>query len=303
MEKSDKRSIILASIFLVILLACLGFVVYIKMTYDLKDNNNVNNNAVDNQNMLSLDNIISQFNNSDLVNNYKKDFDLTVYMVKSGNGFSIKYEKTDLSEQIEGTFNNNVISIMTSGLNSKIRDDIFTELVNIVCKYQGHDNGECDTIVKDFLDGEDVEGLSVNTVSDDEVYFNIDISKKIQLVIENIDSYVFKGKEEVGYEIEFDSLKLVDPKPVFDSENNIYSFNATIKRPLEIDSSNLEIIVNVFDENKNIINVNNYDSTSFSIEGTEDTNFAYQLDLNDQNVSYDDIAYIGIYIGLKENNE
>ena len=73
MEKSDKRSIIIASIFLVILFACLGFVIYIKMTYDLKDNNvnNDNNNSViDKPTILSLDNIISSFNNSKVVSDY-----------------------------------------------------------------------------------------------------------------------------------------------------------------------------------------------------------------------------------------
>ena len=46
MEKSDKKSIIIACVFLVILLACLGFVTYIKMTYDVKNNNN-NNTTID----------------------------------------------------------------------------------------------------------------------------------------------------------------------------------------------------------------------------------------------------------------
>ena len=57
MEKSDKKSIIIACIFLVILFACLGFVTYIKMTYDVKDNNINNNTTIDTPVLLSLDNI------------------------------------------------------------------------------------------------------------------------------------------------------------------------------------------------------------------------------------------------------
>ena len=110
MEKSDKKSIIIACIFLVILFACLGFVTYIKMTYDVKDNNINNNTTIDTPVLLSLDNIIASFNNSQLVSDYYA-LGTTVAMEKTNTGFNVTYSSDQENDVIGGTYVEYILSI------------------------------------------------------------------------------------------------------------------------------------------------------------------------------------------------
>lgn len=294
MEKSDKRSIILASIFLVILLACLGFVVYIKMTYDLKDNNNVNNNnsVTDNPTILSLDNIISSFNSSKVVSDYFA-LGTTLAMEKSDNGFNITYSSEDASGIIEGTYIAYTLSIKFNKDNTEIANDVFKELVNISCKNQKYTDGECNTTVDKFLtENYTVDGLTYEKVSDEEIYLKVNTVKKLELYVEN---NTYKAEEPIdiktnGYTISSDEYELSSSVVNYDDATKKFTYNAKVKNLLN-SGSNVKVELKLYDENNTVLVTEKVDNSASSDKNNFDVLF--DITLNSE-VSYESIKYLSV---------
>lgn len=294
MEKSDKRSIILASIFLIILLVCLGFVVYIKMTYDLKDNNNVNNNnsVTDNPTILSLDNIISSFNSSKVVSDYFA-LGTTLAMEKSDNGFNITYSSKDSSGIIEATYIAYTLSIKFNKNNTEIANDVFKELVNISCKNQKYNDGECNTTVDKFLmENYTVDGLTYEKASDEEIYLKVNTVKKLQLYVEN---NAYKVEEPIdiktnGYTISSDEYELSDSVVNYDDVTKKFTYNAKVKNLLN-SGSNVKVELKLYDEYNTVLVTKEVDNSASS----DKNNFEVLFDITlDGEVSYESIKYLSV---------
>ena len=293
MEKNDKKSIIVASIFLVILLACLGFVIYIKMTYEKEDNMLDNNNStIDMPVILSLDNIISEFNNSNLISDYLTT-GTTVSMEKSDTGFNVIYKNEDVNGIIEGTYLAYTLSIKFNKDNNDIANDVFKELVNISCKNQKYADGECSVTVDKFLTGSySVDGLSYEKVSDEEIYLKVNTVKKIELYVGET-SYTVDEKIDINsidYFVSNNEYKLSNPILNYDSTTNKLVYNANVINLLN-SGNNVKIVLKLYDTDNKLIMTNEVDNRIASNKNNFDITFNITLD---NTINYENIKFLSI---------
>lgn len=293
MEKSDKKSIIIACIFLVILLACLGFVTYIKMTYDVEDNNNIDNNTtIDTPVLLSLDNIISSFNNSQLVSDYYS-LGTTVAMEKTNTGFKVTYSSNQDNDVIEGTYLEYILSIKFNQDNVEIANNIFKELVNISCKNNGYNEGQCNETVDEFLNNSYVvNGLVYEEISDTEMYLRVNTAVKIELFV---GPTTYKANDLIDinineYIINNNTYKLSNPLLNYDSSNNTLTYKANVQNLL--DSGNkVKIKLKLYDSNNVLLMTNEIDNSASTDKNNFDILFNITLD---NSISYENIKYLSI---------
>ena len=293
MEKSDKKSIIIACIFLVILLACLGFVTYIKMTYDVEDNNNIDNNTtIDTPVLLSLDNIISSFNNSQLVSDYYS-LGTTVAMKKTNTGFKVTYSSNQDNDVIEGTYVEYILSIKFNQDNVEIANNIFKELVNISCKNNGYNEGQCNETVDEFLNNSHaVDGLVYEEISDTEMYLRVNTAVKIELFV---GPTTYKANDLIDinineYIINNNTYKLSNPLLNYDSANNTLTYKANVQNLLD-SGNNVKIELKLYDASNNLLMTNEVDNSA----STDKNNFdiLFNITLNNS-ISYENIKYLSI---------
>lgn len=295
MEKSDKRSIIIAVIFLVILIACLGFVIYIKMTYDLNDNNvnnNNNNSVIDKPTILSLDNIISSFNSSKIVSDYFA-LGTTLAMEKSDNGFNITYDSEEDTGVIEGTYIAYTLSIKFNKDNVKIAQDIFKELVNISCKNQKYTDGECNETVDKFLTEDySVDGLTYEEISNEEMYLKVNTVKKIELYSgeSSYDTEELIDISSSNYVIKNNEYELSNPLLNYDSTTNVLTYSANVINLLN-NGNSVKIELKLYDGNNNLIMTNEIDNSAVSDKNNFDITFNVTLD---NSINYENVKYLSI---------
>ena len=295
MEKSDKRSIIIAVIFLVILIACLGFVIYIKMTYDLNDNNvnnNNNNSVIDKPTILSLDNIISSFNSSKIVSDYFA-LGTTLAMEKSDNGFNITYDSEEDTGVIEGTYIAYTLSIKFNKDNVKIAQDVFKELVNISCKNQKYTDGECNETVDKFLTGDySVDGLTYEEISGEEMYLKVNTVKKFELYSgeSSYDTEELIDISSSNYVIKNNEYELSNPLLNYDSTTNVLTYSANVINLLN-NGNSVKIELKLYDGNNNLIMTNEIDNSAVS----DKNNFGITFNVTfDNSINYENVKYLSI---------
>lgn len=292
MEKSDKKSIIIACIFLVILFACLGFVTYIKMTYDVKDNNINNNTTIDTPVLLSLDNIIASFNNSQLVSDYYA-LGTTVAMEKTNAGFKVTYSSDQENDVIEGTYVEYILSIKFNKDNVEMANSIFKELVNISCKNNGYNEGQCNETVDEFLNNSHaVDGLVYEKISDTEMYLRVNTAVKIELFV---GPTTYKANDLIDinineYIINNNIYKLSNPLLNYDSSNNTLTYKANVQNLLD-SGNNVKIELKLYDASNNLLMTNEVDNSASTDKNNFDILFNMTLD---NSISYENIKYLSI---------
>ncbi len=292
MEKSDKKSIIIACVFLVILLACLGFVTYIKMTYDVKDNNINNNTTIDTPVLLSLDNIIASFNNSQLVSDYYA-LGTTVAMEKTNTGFNVTYSSDQENDVIEGTYVEYILSIKFNKDNVEMANSIFKELVNISCKNNGYTEGQCNETVDEFLNNSyAVDGLVYEEISDTEMYLRVNTAVKIELFV---GPTTYKANDLIDinineYIINNNIYKLSNPLLNYDSANNTLTYKANVQNLLD-SGNNVKIELKLYDASNNLLMTNEVDNSASTDKNNFDILFNMTLD---NSISYENIKYLSI---------
>lgn len=297
MEKSDKKSIIIASIFLVILFGCLGFVIFIKMTYGDKNLNNVNNNVVVPQG-LTLTQIVTSFNNSNKVKN-SLDENATINMIGSEDSFVINYSTQDVSISLNGNYTGTLLSLT---YNPSVETEenlvaiVFDELVNISCVYNGYNEGECSETVNKLFEGNaSIEGLGYSKNSETQTLLVVDTSKKIPLYTA-INTYVNNdiiSIDIIDYVITGNNFELNKPLLEFDEESNSFMYSATIRK-LDNNLKEVKIVLKLYDENKNEVSVSEIDKTNISDINEFELSLSSMFDegITKENVKYFSVDFV-----------
>lgn len=291
MEKSDKKSVILAFIFLFILIGFLGYATYVKVTYK-EENNNNNNTTIDTPVMLSLDNIIKDFNSSKVASDYFA-LGTTLAMEKGPTGFNIVYSNEEENGTIEGTYAAYTISIKFNKDNTQIANDVFKELVNISCKNQKYADRECDLTVDEFLKGNySVDGLTYEKMSDEEIYLKVNTAKKLEL-------FVGETSYNAGDLIDINNTNYIVTNNEFELSNivlNYSSFDSTLTYSASVknllgDSKNTKVELSLYDSNNNLLLTSSFDNSTLSDKNNFDLSVNMVLD---DSISYENIKYLSI---------
>ena len=289
MEKSDKKSVILAFIFLFILIGFLGYATYVKVTY--KEENN-NNTTIDTPVMLSLDNIIKDFNSSKVASDYFA-LGTTLAMEKGPTGFNIVYSNEEENGTIEGTYAAYTISIKFNKDNTQIANDVFKELVNISCKNQKYADRECDLTVDEFLKGNySVDGLTYEKMSDEEIYLKVNTAKKLELFVGET-SYNAGDLIDINntnYIVTNNEFELSNIVLNYSSSDSTLTYSASVKNLLG-DSKNTKVELSLYDSNNNLLLTSSFDNSALSDKNNFDLSVNMVLD---DSISYENIKYLSI---------
>lgn len=291
MEKSDKKSVILAFIFLFILIGFLGYATYVKVTYK-EENNNNNNTTIDTPVMLSLDNIIKDFNSSKVASDYFA-LGTTLAMETGPTGFNIVYSNEEENGTIEGTYAAYTISIKFNKDNTQIANDVFKELVNISCKNQKYADRECDLTVDEFLKGNySVDGLTYEKMSDEEIYLKVNTAKKLELFVGET-SYNAGDLIDINntnYIVTNNEFELSNIVLNYSSSDSTLTYSASVKNLLG-DSKNTKVELSLYDSNNNLLLTSSFDNSALSDKNNFDLSVNMVLD---DSISYENIKYLSI---------
>lgn len=275
-EKREKTDTILAYILIVILIACLGAILFLKFVK--KENTKPEEH---NPTYISVDEIVTRFNASTLISKYANDGGKLVAS-KSDSTIVVTYTKNNNNTVITIPLANNELEVNINKNNEELINDIYKEITNVICTYYGNSENSCRTAI-DNVKG-DVQGIRFVT-NDDIKYVYIDITKSID-VNASVNTYTEETKvdlDNINY-----SLKISDTEinsiAVTNSDTDI-KVSGSIKN-LSTEGV-LSINVKLYDKDGNVIGEEKKEYTTDNVLSGDDTfeiNFTYNDTLKKDDV-------------------
>ena len=283
-EKREKTDTILAYILIVILVACLGIILFLKFVKkaDTKPEEY-------NPTYIGIDEIVTRFNSSVLVSKYANDGGNLVASA-SGNTIVVTYTKDNNNTVITMPLVNNELEITLNKDNEELITDAYKEITNAICTYYGNSEDSCRTAIDNIKS--DVQGIRFVTNGDNK-YVYIDITKSVDVT--NISNNTYTEETKVGLDNINYSLKINDTEI-----NNIAVTNSDtdIKVSGSIKNLNTEgvlsINVKLYNSDGNVIGEEKKEYTADNALSSEDT-FEISFTYNDT-LKKDDVKEYSINV-------
>lgn len=285
-EKREKTDTILAYILIVILVACLGIILFLKFVKkaDTKPEEY-------NPTYIGIDEIVTRFNSSVLVSKYANDGGNLVASA-SGNTIVVTYTKDNNNTVITMPLVNNELEITLNKDNEELITDAYKEITNAICTYYGNSEDSCRTAIDNIKS--DVQGIRFVTNGDNK-YIYIDITKGIDVNNVNVNNNIYTEETKVSLDNINYSLKINDTEI-----NNIAVTNSDtdIKVSGSIKNLNTEgvlsINVKLYNSDGNVIGEEKKEYTADNALSSEDT-FEISFTYNDT-LKKDDVKEYSINV-------
>lgn len=283
-EKREKTDTILAYILIVILVACLGIILFLKFVKkaDTKPEEY-------NPTYIGIDEIVTRFNSSVLVSKYANDGGNLVASA-SGNTIVVTYTKDNNNTVITMPLVNNELEITLNKDNEELITDAYKEITNAICTYYGNSEDSCRTAIDNIKS--DVQGIRFVTNGDNK-YVYIDITKSVD--VNNVNNNIYTEETKVSLDNINYSLKINDTEI-----NNIAVTNSDtdIKVSGSIKNLNTEgvlsINVKLYNSDGNVIGEEKKEYTADNALSSEDT-FEISFTYNDT-LKKDDVKEYSINV-------
>lgn len=268
-EKREKTDTILAYILIVILIACLGVILFLKFVKkeDTKPEEH-------NPTYISINEIVTKFNGSTLISKYNND-GVKLIASKSDNTIVITYTKDNNNTAITIPQMSNELEITLNSDNEELYMDIYKELANIVCTYYGNSEDNCRTTIDKIKS--DTQGIRFVTNGDNK-YVYIDITKGVD-VNASTNTYTEETKvslDNVSYVLNISDTEIKNI--VVDNGDTAIKVSGSIKN-LSTDGV-LSIIVKLYDNDGNVVGEDKKEYTADKALNGEDT-FEFSFTYND----------------------
>ena len=285
-EKREKTDTILAYILIVILIACLGIILFLKFVKkeDTKPNEH-------NPTYISVDEIVTRFNASTLISKYANDGSKLVASV-SDSTMVVTYTKDNNNTVVTIPLMNNELEVTFNNDNEELYMDIYKEIANIVCTYYGTKEDSCRAAIDNIKS--DAQGIRFVTNGDNS-YVYIDITKGIDVNNVNVNNNIYTEETKVSLDNTNYSLKISDTEV-----NNIVVSNSDtdIKVSGSIKNLNTEgvlsINVKLYDKDGNVIGEEKKEYTTDNALSGNDT-FEISFTYNDT-LKKDDVKEYSINV-------
>lgn len=288
-EKRERFDTILAYILLIILLGCIVVVVLLK----INDKDDVLDIPTDEYTptYITLDEISTSLNNSDLVGVYISD-GVTFSSNVIDNSINVSYIKDDVNLNISIPLVGSELVINIPDENNDIITSIYKEIGNSICMFYGNEERLCrytlDNMNNDGLDGirfdnnDDTNTVYITTtksftVSNEIVYRNVTV----------VDVY------DNDYILELNDVRVSNIN-VTNSDTD-FTINGDVSR-LSDDKSDFSVVVKLYDDTNNLIGENKQEFNSDNVldsTGTFNINFILSVDLKVENISKYSIEIVG----------
>ena len=270
------KSVKVAYVFLIILLAALGYTTYIKFNYEdeKKDNTYYDVNSV------PLSTVANNYNNA----NYGDGVNTSATI--NANNLIIKY---DNKEYIFG-FTNGVLKYniaINSNINLKTINEMFIYLVDAVSVSMGNQEKDSfvttNLIINNIYVNETVKVIKTNN----EVTYVIDTTKNMVLYKA---SNIYKDKmimniNDRNFDIDINNIRLISPVLKFDEEKNIFNVMCYVENE---DNTSSKIVITLYDKEKKEVTKQEIDTSNV------DSILSMDFDLNE--FTEDDIIYYSLHI-------
>lgn len=259
-EKREKTDTILAYILIVILIACLGIILFLKFVKkeDTKPEEH-------NPTYISVDEIVTRFNASTLISKYTNDGGKLVAS-KSNSTIVVTYTKDNNNTVITVPLANNELEVNINKDHEELINDIYKEITNVICTYYGNSEDSCRTAIDNVKS--DVQGIRFVT-NGDVKYVYIDITKSIDV---NASANTYTEETKVGLDNINYSLKINDTEinsiAVTNSDTDI-KISGSIKN-LSTEGA-LSINVKLYDSDGNVIGEEKKEYTTDNALSGDDT--------------------------------
>ena len=259
-EKREKTDTILAYILIVILIACLGIILFLKFVKkeDTKPEEH-------NPTYISVDEIVTRFNASTLISKYTNDGGKLVAS-KSNSTIVVTYTKDNNNTVITVPLANNELEVNINKDHEELINDIYKEITNVICTYYGNSEDSCRTAIDNVKS--DVQGIRFVT-NGDVKYVYIDITKSIDV---NASANTYTEETKVGLDNINYSLKINDTEinsiAVTNSDTDIKIFGSIKNLSTE---GALSINVKLYDSDGNVIGEEKKEYTTDNALSGDDT--------------------------------
>lgn len=259
-EKREKTDTILAYILIVILIACLGIILFLKFVKkeDTKPEEH-------NPTYISVDEIVTRFNASTLISKYTNDGGKLVAS-KSNSTIVVTYTKDNNNTVITVPLANNELEVNINKDHEELINDIYKEITNVICTYYGNSEDSCRTAIDNVKS--DVQGIRFVT-NGDVKYVYIDITKSIDV---NASANTYTEETKVGLDNINYSLKINDTEinsiAVTNSDTDI-KISGSIKN-LSTEGA-LSINVKLYDSDGNVVGEEKKEYTTDNALSGDDT--------------------------------
>ena len=276
-EKREKTDTILAYVLIVILVACLGVILFLKFVK--KEDTKPEEHKPD---YISINDIVTKFNGSTLISKYGND-GAKLAASKSDNTIVITYTKDNNNTDITIPQMSNELEITLNSDNEELYIDIYKELANIVCTYYGNSEDNCRTAIDKIKS--DAQGIRFVTNGDNK-YVYIDITKGVDVNIVNNNVYSEETKvslDNVSYVLNISDTEIKNV--AVDNGDTAIKVSGAIKN-LSTEGV-LSIIVKLYDNDGNVVGEDKKEYTADNTLNGDDTfefNFAYNDTLKKDNV-------------------
>lgn len=239
-KKREKIDTILAYVLLVFLLGAILFVLYLKF---IKRDNSLDTNPEEyTNNYITLDTISNRLNTSTLANRYKND-NVTFNSLVNNNSLNITYIKDDTNiELVVNTLGTELEFNITED-NKIISEDIYREVVNIICVYYNNTEDSCRSAISKINENNTIDGIRY-VPSDNNMLVYINTTKSIE--VESIDTYTEVTNvvlSKTNYVLRLDT-EVIENINITTDDNNI-SFTGNITSTNE--NKNLSVVITLYD--------------------------------------------------------
>lgn len=276
-EKREKTDTMLAYILIVILIACLGVILYLKFIRKEEPRQ-------DDQlpTYISLNEITAGLNSSTLANRYTND-GATFTSTVSNDAIVVTYTKGEQNININIPLVNNELQVNIAKENEKIITDTYKEIANIICKYYGNSEDSCRTTINNIKS----DSQGIRFISDaNNSYVYIDINKSVDVTNVFNSAYTEETKvtlDNVSYVLNISDTEIKNI--VVDNGDTAIKVSGGIKN-LSTEGT-LSIIVKLYDNDGNVVGEDKKAYTADKALNGEDTfefSFAYNDTLKKDNV-------------------
>lgn len=262
-EKREKTDTILAYILIVVLLACILIVLYLKF---IKKEDNTPESEEYTVSYMTLNDVSNALLNSELAKKYAES-GIIFNVSQEDNSLKISYSKEDKVFDMNVPFINSELEVTVEDENKDIITDIYKEITTEVCNFYNNDMNNCRSKVNSITS--DTDGIRF---LDNKIYINI--MKSIEL--DNNDEKILKLGETLDTlnkgNINFKNIKS-------SNTDEKITVSGTLTSTTENDVFN--VIVKLYNEAGEVLSENKKEYTAENPLNSEET-FEISFDINDE---------------------
>ena len=265
--KREKTDTFLAYMLIVILLGCIGFMLYAKF---IRKEDNTNNVEDTTSNNLTLTDISNSLNTSNYSANLVSDggtFNSSV----SNSALVITYVKDDTTLNLNIPLINNELEVTIDNANSEVITSIYEEIGTIICTHYTGNETSCRNILTNINENSSVDGIRyVNNGNNKTVY--LDITKGY--FVNNTNTYnksTIVSLGDTSYLLNINNVNISNINIKNNTTNVVFSGNITTSE------YPFDVVVRLYKDDETLIkedkvtindNTNNNFSITFNFDDT-----------------------------------